>query len=95
MIDENLPIPANVILASNYRLQVAIKAVRIFGRTAQTMGEVYDAIWHRRKVRAMYLASSLERRKALENHLKHEGLARYRFRLTNVTLFNPVTMVNA
>jgi hypothetical protein len=91
---EEIPIPSNVVSASNYRLQVALATARIRGKNTETMCEIYDAIWHRRNIRAIYLASSVDRRRALENYLTEENLARYRFKLVNATKSENVALVS-
>src|SRR6187551_2000900 len=51
MNSEPIRLPASVIMASNRRLQAAITTVRLLGRTAGTMAEVYDARNARQRLR--------------------------------------------
>jgi len=94
MNDDHIPLPGEVIYASNYRLQVAIQAVRIYGRNAETMCEVYDAKWARLNLRGAYRNSVRERRKALDNHLKTEASAVYLWRLSNAKKSGNVALIN-
>ncbi len=44
--------PLALLVASNYRVQVAILTVRILGRSPASMGEVRDALNSRRRMRS-------------------------------------------
>jgi hypothetical protein len=48
----------NLIITTNARVWAAIACVRVYGRTAQTLGELYDALNARRNQRAMWSPSS-------------------------------------
>jgi len=50
----------------NQRLSAAISAVRILGRSADTMQELYDSITRRRERRAILRALEREHAKHLE-----------------------------
>jgi hypothetical protein len=94
MINEEIPIPCNIIAASNYRLQVAIIALRIYGRNAETMGEVYSAKWFRLNLRGAYRNSVRERRKALNNYLETERAANFAWKVTNAKKMKKVALIN-
>lgn len=94
MNDDPIPLPGEVICASNYRLQVAIQAVRIYGRNTETMGEVYEAKWSRLNLRGAYRNSVRGHRKALDNYLKTEATAIYVWQLTNAKKSQNVALVN-
>lgn len=49
----------NLIIATNARVWAAIACVRVYGRTAQTLGELYDALNARRNQRAMWSPGSV------------------------------------
>jgi len=94
MINEEIPIPGNIISASNYRLQVAIMAVRIYGRNAETMCEVYSAKWSRLNLRGAYRNSVRQCRKALNNYLEKERAAIYAWQLTNAKKSRKMAMIS-
>jgi len=50
--------PLSLIVASNYRAQVAILAVRLLGRNLATMAEVRDALNSRRRMRSAGLTQA-------------------------------------
>lgn len=94
MIEEPIPIPAHIILFSNYRLQLAIMAVRIHGRDAERLNELYDAKWFRLNYRAAYRNSVMQRQKALDNYLKAEANANFAWKVTNATKTKKVALIN-
>lgn len=73
---DSIELPHNAIVFSNARLRSAIVDVRIQGRTSATIGEVYDALSQRRRIRDQYRAQYREWQTALSNRISAEAASR-------------------